>query len=81
MAVIAMDHPPRPAGAGDWNLVDDEAADELIAQNRAFLDTIRRAREDKAQARFSRHALRRVSRPPVRQALQRPPYQGRLGTL
>ena len=33
------------------NLVDDEAADELIAQNPMFLDSIRRAREDKAQGR------------------------------
>jgi PHD/YefM family antitoxin component YafN of YafNO toxin-antitoxin module len=33
------------------NVADDEAADELIAQNPAFLDAIRRAREDKIQGR------------------------------
>jgi hypothetical protein len=33
------------------SLVDDEAADELITQNAAFLDTIRRAREDRSQGR------------------------------
>jgi hypothetical protein len=33
------------------NLVDDDAADELIAQNPGFLDTIRKAREEKAQGR------------------------------
>ena len=30
---------------------EDEAADDLTAQSLAFLDTIRRAREDKAQGR------------------------------
>jgi hypothetical protein len=33
------------------NLLDDDAADELIAHNPEFLDTVRRAREDKSQGR------------------------------
>lgn len=38
------------------NLADDETADELIAANPAFLETIRRAREDKEQGRVRRLA-------------------------
>jgi PHD/YefM family antitoxin component YafN of YafNO toxin-antitoxin module len=33
------------------SLVDDEAADELIAQNPAFLNAIQRSREDRIQGR------------------------------
>ena len=32
-------------------MIDDDAADDLIAQNPRFLDSLRRAREEKTQGR------------------------------